>query len=145
MYLICIDFYYPLFYSLNFPGFFFIKLPFIQIVRFSSKPVVYRFFFYFPDDEAPLNLSLKNPPTSLRRTSHSIWSPGSLCEKEDADRSPGRRSPQQDQRPDSSSSGGTSLPPRWASNLNESVEQVKIVSIGPGGERTFKVSRMNQY
>lgn len=93
---------------------------------------------FLPDDDAPLNLSLKNyPSTSLpRKASYSIWSPGSICEKEDADKSP-RRSPHQE-RPDSSSCGNF-IPEKWMDSHREGVEQVKIVSIGPGGERTFKV------
>ncbi|NP_001164138.1 senseless [Tribolium castaneum] len=65
------------------------------------------------DEEAPLNLSLKG-----RSRSHSIWSPGSLCEQE-----------MKLEKADSSKSW------RWESDKD--THQSKVPTIGPGGEKQF--------
>lgn len=110
--------------------------------KLSSKYRCVFFFFqifckhlclpFFADEEAPLNLSMKG-----RNRSHSIWSPGSLCEQE--------MKSMVEIRPDSSV-GNTVIKPirandaRWQWDPTEREAQTKVPTIGPSGEKTFTVS-----
>ncbi|KAF5294176.1 hypothetical protein FQR65_LT10887 [Abscondita terminalis] len=80
------------------------------------------------DEDAPLNLSLKG-----RSRSHSIWSPGSLCEQEVKSRV--------DIKPDSSVSNiiGNlkSVESQWRTWESSNRDQVKVNSIGSTGEKSF--------
>lgn len=86
--------------------------------------------YYFTDEDAPLNLSLKG-----RSRSHNIWSPGSLCEQE---------MKTNDMKPDSSvgniAKTSKIAENRWRWDIQEKESQNKLPSIGPSGEKTFTVS-----
>lgn len=84
------------------------------------------------DDDAPLNLSMKG-----RSRSHSIWSPGSLCEQE---------MKTNDMKPDSSMSNVTKVSKlvenRWRWDIQEKESPNKLPSVGPSGEKTFTVGKL---
>ncbi|KAB0797431.1 hypothetical protein PPYR_08425 [Photinus pyralis] len=77
------------------------------------------------EEDTPLNLSLKG-----RSRTHSIWSPGSLCEQEIKSRL--------EVKPDSSVGVVTSIENQWRTWDNtEREHHVKISPVGSSGEKTF--------